>query len=444
MREYRLKNPFSELTYVAEDSVSELQPRRILTVSELTRQIQQLLEQTFPSLWVEGECSEVSYHPSGHLYFTIKDSQNVLKCVAWRETRDRLKFTLESGMQVICGGRIGLYAKKNSVYQLYVDEVEPKGVGALQLAFEQLVAKLKKEGLFDEERKRPLPEFPRRIGIVTSPTGAAIQDMLKILRGQMEVVLRPVRVQGDQAARAIVQGIKELNGIEGLDLLIVGRGGGSLEDLWAFNEENVARAIFSSRLPVISAVGHEHNILISDLVADLRAPTPTKGAEMVLAQRRVTLDRLVAVLENPVFAEPEEWLKEFQERIEEFQDQLLEGIREPLLTAAHRLRLLQGEILAGSPRALIVQQTQQLQRLRDSLVSGMARSLEKGQARVEGLAGRLNALSPLAVLERGYSITFDPQGRIVKSTSGLKLGDTVRTKLHRGFFKSRIESTGEE
>ena len=441
MREYRLKNPFAEPAYVAEDSVSESQPRRVLTVSELTRQIQQLLEETFPSLWVEGEVSEVSYHPSGHLYFTIKDSKNVLKCVAWREARDRLKFTLESGMQVICGGRIGLYAKKNSVYQLYVEQVEPKGIGALQLAFEQMVAKLKKEGLFDEERKRPLPEFPRRIGIVTSPTGAAIQDMLKILRGHVEVVLRPVRVQGDQAARAIAQGIKELNGINDLELLIVGRGGGSLEDLWAFNEEGVARAIVSSRLPVISAVGHEHNIMISDLAADLRAPTPTKGAEFVVAQRRAALDRLSAVLENPAFAEPEEWLKEFEEQVEEFQDQLLEGVREPLLTAAHRLRILQGEILAGSPRALIVQQAEQLQRLRDSLVSEMARSLEKRQARVDGLAGRLHALSPLAVLERGYSITFDEKGRIVKTAAELKPGDRVETRLHRGRFTSCVEET---
>ncbi|MBI3332676.1 MAG: exodeoxyribonuclease VII large subunit [Candidatus Omnitrophica bacterium] len=394
-------------------------PARALTVSELTRQIQMLLEQAFPAVWVEGEVSEVSYHTSGHLYFTLKDSHNVLKCVAWRQTRERLKFTLETGMQAVCLGRVGLYAKKASLYQLYVEQVEPKGVGALQLAFEQRMDKLKKEGLFEEERKRPLPAFPQRIGIVTSPAGAAIQDILKILKGQVGVVLRPVPVQGEGAAEAIVQGIRDLNSLDGIDLLIVGRGGGSLEDLWAFNEEVVARAIFSSRLPVISAVGHEHNVMISDLVADLRAPTPTKAAEQVLAQRRGTLDRLLTIVEEPAFAQPEEWLEELEEQMGEFEERLL----------------------AGSPQTFILQKAQRLQGLREILVSETRRSLEKWEGRVDGLGGRLNALSPLAVLERGYSITFDEKGKIVKAAAELEVGDRMETRLHQGRFTSRVEST---
>ncbi len=448
MREYQLRNPFAEPAESPEkgtvpfgDSPQLRAPsRKILTVSELSREIQALLEGTFASIWVQGEVSQPTISTKGHMYFSLKDSQALIKCVVWRDVRETLKFSLEHGLQVIVNGRVSVYPARGD-YQLYVDHLEPKGIGALQLAFEQLKEKLQREGLFDEERKRPLPAYPERIGIATSPTGAAIQDILKILRGSVEVVVRPVRVQGEGSAKAVAQAIRELNGCDGLDLLIVGRGGGSLEDLWAFNEESVARAIVTSRLPVISAVGHEKDVTISDLVADVRAPTPTKAAEMVVTQRRHCIDRFAAILEDPVFTQPEEWIKEWQERLEEYQQALVEGLREPVLTAAQRLRVLHGDLMACSPQAIILQQAERLHRLHGSLDAGMARSLEQTTARFLGLAGRLNALSPLAVLERGYSITFDAQGKILKEAAAVKPGELVHTKLHRGRLTSRVENT---
>ncbi len=453
IRDYQLKNPFGEppreqelvrepVDEAASYAVEGPSRQSAWTVSELTSRIKDLLEQKFPLVFVEGEISAPNYHTSGHIYFTLKDEQSELKAMLWKSHAGSLRFKLEQGMQVVCRGKVGIYAPRG-IYQLYVDAVEPKGIGALQLAFEQLKEKLQKGGLFDESRKRPLPAFPERIGLVTSPRGAAIDDMLKVLDGRVETVLSPTRVQGDGAAEAIARGIRVLNGLEGLDLLIVGRGGGSLEDLWAFNEEEVARAIFSSRLPVISAVGHEKDVTISDLVADLRAATPTKAAEIVIAQRRDCLDRFAAVLENAPFTEPEEWLQEFQERLEEYQQELVDGLREPLLDAAQNLRILQGELLGCSPQATILHQAEQLHRLYQRLGSGMAHALEQTAARFLGLTGRLHALSPLAVLERGYSITFDPNGKILKNAGSVRPGDVVQTKLHRGRITSRVESKEE-
>ncbi|MBI1952682.1 MAG: exodeoxyribonuclease VII large subunit [Candidatus Omnitrophica bacterium] len=412
--------------------------RKILTVSELTRKIQTLLEESFQAVWVEGEISQPTISTKGHLYFSLKDSDALIKCVMWRPARERLRFNLEHGLKVVCLGKISLYPPRGDC-QLYVEHLEPKGIGALQLAFEQLKERLQKEGLFADERKRPLPAFPERVGIVTSPTGAAIEDMLKLLRGRVQVYLRPVRVQGDGAAEAVAQGIRELNAFEGLDLVIVGRGGGSLEDLWAFNEEVVARAVAASRIPVISAVGHEKDVTISDLAADLRAPTPTHAAEMVLARRKDCLDRLTAVLDDKAFTELEEWLGELTEGLEDSRDSLIESLQEPLLTAAHRIRILQSQLLSYSPQAVILHQAERLTRLHHSLESGMARGLEQLTSRFLGLAGRLNALSPLAVLARGYSITFDAKGRILKSAQAVSPGDLIKTKLLRGELTSRVE-----
>ncbi|MDO8729968.1 MAG: exodeoxyribonuclease VII large subunit [Candidatus Omnitrophota bacterium] len=422
VRNYQLNNPDGgELSRVAEPFAGDLSPepaRRTLTVSELTRQLKELFEQTFAySVYVEGELSDPKIYPSGHLWFDLKDSQSTLKCVMWKESVRAMKFQPEQGLQVICSGRVEFYAPRGEV-KFSVRSIEPKGMGALQLAFEQLKEKLQKEGLFSEERKRPLPAFPQRVGLVTSPQGAAIDDMLRILRGEVEVLLKPSRVQGNGAAEAIARGIEELNDRDGLDLLIVGRGGGSLEDLWAFNEEVVARSIFHSRLPVISAVGHEKDWSIADLVADLRAPTPTKGAEMVLSQRRLCLDRLAAVLEEPAFTEPKEWLVERD---------------------THRLQLLQGDLLACSPQAFLRHQSERLHGLRGTLNTSIQHLLRETTDRVHGLAGQLHALSPLSVLDRGYSITFDEQGRILKKASQVKPGDRLRTRLHQGHLRSRVE-----
>lgn len=444
-RRYELKNPFTESpSSEAADLFSaesqQPQARRIYTVTELTRQIQQLLQESYSyGVWVEGEISDSKVYPSGHLWFDLKDAQSTLKSVMWRDDVKRLKFQPEHGLQVVCFGRPDFYPPRGEM-KFVVQTIEPKGLGALQLAFEQLKERLQKDGLFDEARKRPLPLFPERIGIVTSPRGAAIDDMLRILTGHAPAVLFPSRVQGDGAAEAIARGIRELNHLENLDLLIVGRGGGSLEDLWAFNEEIVARAIASSRLPVISAVGHEKDVTISDLVADLRAPTPTKAAEMVLAQRRACLERFLRALEETAFAEPETWLEELKENLIELEERLVEGLREPLIAGCQRLQVLQRDLLSCSPQALILHQAERLHRLQSTLVTGFVHTLEQATSHFLGLVGRLNALSPLKVLARGYSITFDAQGRIVKRASSVKPGDLIETKLHRGRLKSKVES----
>jgi len=420
-RHYSLKGPFPEKPEPREPFAQEglESDRRTLTVSEVTRQIKELFEQTFAySVLVEGELSDPKLYPSGHLWFDLKDSQASLKCVMWKESVRALKFQPEQGLQVICSGRVEFYAPRGEV-KFSVRSIEPKGVGALQLAFEQLKEKLQKEGLFADERKRPLPVFPERVGLVTSPQGAAIDDMLRILRGHVEVVLKPTRVQGEGAAPAIAQGIRDLNRLENLDMLIVGRGGGSLEDLWSFNEETVARAIAGSALPVISAVGHEKDWTISDLVADVRAPTPTKGAEIVLAQRRGCFDRLAAALEEQAFTEPAEWLAELTEKVEN----------------------LVSNLLARSPQAFLLHQSERLHSLQGTLFARVLHLLEQSSDRVNGLAGRLNALSPLAVLERGYSITFDAEGRIIKRALQVKPGDRIETRLHEGKIHSRVERT---
>ncbi len=443
MREFELNSPFTE---PQEEAVSPSYfpgPRRVLTVSELSRQIQGLFEETFSSdLWVEGELSDPKIYPSGHLWFDLKDPQATLKAVMWRDDARRLKFQPEQGLKVILCGRVDFYTPRGEV-KFVARAMEPKGLGALQLAFEQMKERLQKEGLFDEARKRPLPLFPEQIGIVTSPRGAAIDDILKLLRGEVGVILYPSRVQGESAAEAVAKGIEALNhwGGEGkrLDLLIVGRGGGSLEDLWAFNEEIVARAIAASKIPVISAVGHEKDVTISDLVADVRATTPTKAAELVIARRRHCFSRLDRLLVEPALVEPETWLQEMKEQVEDLGQRLLESLQEPLLNGCHTLRVLHGDLMACSPQALILHQAQRLRELARTLQTQLVHTLDQLTARVHGLAGRLHALSPLAVLERGYSITFDAQGRILKEVSSVKAGDRIRTQLHRGELISRIE-----
>jgi len=414
--------------------------RPIYTVSEIAQKIQDTIADRFESeVWVEGELSQPRVHSSGHLWFDLKDEGACLRAVMWRTQMGRLKFRPEHGMKVLCAGRITFWPPRGEL-KMVVHAMEPKGLGALQLAFEQLKEKLQNEGLFAPDRKRPLPVFPQRVGLVTSPQGAAIDDMLKILRGHVSVVLWPTRVQGDGAAASIARGIRELNQRDDLDLLIIGRGGGSLEDLWAFNEEEVARAIFQSRLPVISAVGHEKDVTISDLVADVRAPTPTKAAELVVAQRRSCLERLIAILEEPSFIEPERWLEELGEEVEESRMRLLEEMGDGMRQLIHRLQVLNGQLIRCSPQALLVQEAAQLNRLASDLTVSMQRAFERSTQRLRALAGRLEALSPLAVLERGYSLTFGPNGEVIRQAQEVKPGQMIRTRLFRGQIDSRVEA----
>lgn len=468
-REYKLKNPFRDRPEprsrepLPPDPLADEYPftddgrptgtalptgadfvkesRRALTVTQFAEAVNAVLEEGFPeSVWVEGELSEPNLHTSGHFYFSLKDDQSSLRCVMWARDAARLKFRPEQGLKVLCFGKPDLWAKRGS-FSFKVRTMEPEGMGALQLAFEQLKERLQAEGLFDEARKRPLPEFPQRIGVVTAPSGAAIGDMLRVLGGRVSVLLNPSRVQGEGAAESVARGIESLSRRGGLDLLIVGRGGGSLEDLWAFNEEPVARAIFNCPLPVISAVGHEKDVTIADLVADHRAATPTQAAERVLSRRAETLSRLLAALDSPAFAEPEEWLRESAEGVDELEQGLLEGLHAPLVTAAHRLQGLSGDLLSCSPQAFILHQAGRTHQLEQALRSETVHALERLAARVAALAGRLNALSPLAVLERGYSITFGPGGQVLKNAGSVRPGDPLETRLHEGTVISRVEST---
>ena len=370
--------------------------RYIYKVSELTSSIKLILEDSFPNIWVEGEISNLKSPSSGHIYFTLKDDRSELKSVFFKSDNEKIKFDIKDGMHVICSGRISLY-EKQGVYQLYVTGLEPKGVGALQLAFEQLKEKLFKEGLFDESRKKPLPMLPDRIGIVTSPTGAAIGDMLKVLKrrfSNVEILINPVKVQGEGAKEEIAGAIRDFNDMNNVDVIIVGRGGGSLEDLWAFNEEVVARAICDSKIPIISAVGHEMDWTISDLAADLRAATPSVAAELVIAKKSELIDALDNI-EQRLKVFPADIIKEYAQRLDDMEADLN-------LRVKHYLELKEENF---------------------KLVSE-----------------KISMLSPLGILSRGYSITYKlPEGKILKDAGSLKNGDMVETRLSKGAFKSRVE-----
>ena len=391
----------------------------ILTVTHLTIQIKNLLEGNFPDIWVEGEISNLSIPQSGHAYFTLKDEQSQIRSVLFRSSQRFLKFTLQHGMQVICRGRVSVYEPRGE-YQLIVDYIEPKGIGALQLAFEQLKAKLEKEGLFDLDHKRPLPLLPQRIGIITSPTGAAIRDMLRVIKRRhprMHILIYPVPVQGIEAAPAIVEAIQYFNRDQNVEVMIVGRGGGSLEDLWAFNEEPVARAIYASKIPVISAVGHETDYTISDFVADLRAPTPSAAAEMVVKSE-----------------------ESFRESISSLESSLIKSIQQQIdLT---RASLREFTRLLGDPRRLLEQYVQRVDELTGRLATGLQHHVRRDRALLTALTAGLDHLNPLGILSRGYSVTRKlPEGVILKDASNVRPGDLLNTKLHNGEIVSRVEKS---
>jgi exodeoxyribonuclease VII large subunit len=394
--------------------------QKIYKVSEITRRIRSLLEGEFPAVWVEGEISNFKRHSSGHIYFTLKDESAQITAVFFARENQFLKFEPKDGLQVICIGRISVYEQRGQ-YQVYVQRMEPKGVGALQLAFEQLKEKLEKEGLFLPERKRAIPLYPKRIGIVTSPTGAAIQDMLKIFQKRLygfHIFLYPTRVQGDGAGEEIRKAIGELNQFEPLDVIIVGRGGGSLEDLWAFNEEVVARAIVASRIPVISAVGHEIDWTISDMVADLRAHTPTAAAEKVVMH----------------WDELGEALREYRERMQNGVANLLNAKREQLVG-------LRESYVFRQPLAYVRQVSQRVDELLRQMQNYVKGFVNEKKQLFQNFVGKLEALSPMSVLERGYTLTFDLAGNILKDVRKIKTGDLIKTRLKSGIVESKVTKT---
>ena len=393
------------------------QSRNFLSISELNDIIKGTLESQLDAVWVVGEISNFRVPPSGHLYFTLKDDKSQIGAVMFRRQGKSLSFIPANGMEVMCFGRVSLYAVRGDL-QLYVEEMEPRGQGALFLAFEQLKKKLAAEGLFAPERKRPLPFLPAAIGIVTSDKGAALHDVLRILGdrfSERRIIIRPVKVQGDGAAREIADGIAELGRLGAVDVIIVGRGGGSLEDLWAFNEEIVARAISAAPVPVISAVGHEIDFTIADFVADHRAPTPTAAAEMVIPRKSDLTEQLLVL-----------------------EEALLKGMRFRLDAANDSLRALIKRL--SDPGRKLREQQQWLDELSEDLLRRLHKRLSEFKTRLAHQTGRLNALSPLAVLDRGYSIVHQlPQGTIVKDTAVLNVGDRLRITFAKGKSVCRVE-----
>ncbi len=396
-----------------------------LSVSQLTAQIKDALEGGFPSVWVAGEVSNFSRPQSGHSYFTLKDDQAQIRAVMWRGTAARMKFDLADGLEVICHGHVDVYAPRGS-YQLVVDQVQPKGVGALELALRKLRDKLTAEGLFDPARKRPLPTFPRRVALVTSPTGAAVRDFLEVLRRRwrgVDVLIIPARVQGEGATQEIVAGIKAANRLSPApDVLVVGRGGGSLEDLWTFNEEPVVRAIAASRVPTVSAVGHEIDVTLADLAADVRALTPSEAAERVVPAA-----------------------EEMTARMRNFRDRLRAAVLRYTLTARSRLDTLAAQRPLRRPWDIVHDRVRRLDELSLRATTSVRSLLEQRRGRAATLAGKLESLSPLAVLGRGYTITQDGKsGRVIRTAAELRVGQQIVTRFVDAQATSKVESTGEE
>jgi exodeoxyribonuclease VII large subunit len=399
---------------------NEPNSERALTVSELTDRIKETLESAFPSIWVSGEISNLSRPHSGHIYLTLKDEAAQIRGVIWRGAAAGLRFDLQDGLEVICRGDIDVYPPRGS-YQLVIRQIEPKGVGALQLAFRQLHARLAAEGLFDAQHKKPLPRFPRRIAFVTSPTGAAIRDFLEVVRRRwrgIHVLVIPARVQGEGAAADIVAGIKTANLLaDPPDVLIVGRGGGSLEDLWCFNEESVVRAIFASRVPVVSAVGHEIDVTLSDLVADVRALTPSEAAERVVPSG----DEVLASLNT-------------------IGQRLTTALRSRAATARSRIDAIAQRRVFRRPFDRLHELSRRVDELELRASRAMQNRLTRASDRLAALSGRLDSLSPLAVLGRGYSVTHRTRdGQLVRDASTLTIGEQITSRLAKGQLVSRVE-----
>ena len=436
--------------------------RKIYSVYEITSEIKRSLDK-LGILWIQGEISNCKHHSSGHLYFSLKDQRAQLKAACFRNNNMYLKFRPEDGMEVIVRGRLSVYEPRGD-YQIIVEYMEPVGLGSLQLAFDQLKEKLRKEGLFEEAHKIPLPLLPKKVGIVTSPTGAAIRDILRILKrrnASLDVLIYPARVQGAGAAEEIAAGIRYLNGRRDIDVIIAGRGGGSIEDLWAFNEEIVARAIFGSEIPLISAVGHEVDFTIADFVADMRAPTPSAAAEMVsgaredlratvlslkgrlsqairrgVERRRLNLERLA---HNKAFTVAPQKIRDLQQRFDEGAMRMSQAMRSYAHAIRHREQMLSARLGSVDLRGFICRRRDGLARSRQGLVSGIRTRLHLQRSRFEIAVGKAHALSPLAILSRGFALCRDSRGRIVKSAGSVSCGDAVRVTLASGQLDCEVK-----
>jgi exodeoxyribonuclease VII large subunit len=443
--------------------------RRVLTVTEVTEQIKDTLESEFFALHVQGEVSNYKRHQSGHWYFTLRDSHSQLRAVFYRQWNRLMRFEPENGLEVRLRGRLSVYEPRGE-YQIIVEVMEPLGVGALQLAFEQQVRRLAAEGLFDEARKRKLPLLPRRVGIVTSPAGAALYDMLQILERRnrgIDIIITPVKVQGTGAAREIVDAIRLLNkhakkpGAE-IDVIVVGRGGGSIEDLWAFNEEPVARAIYESEIPVVSAVGHETDYTIADFVADYRAPTPSAAAEIVaaessdLAARIEYLQNSLAramnhsllmrksqlrdLIEGRGFAETAKTVLSLSAKCRELERRAAEALRARARNSGSKFQDARRRLEATDFRALIAVKSGRLDALDQRLSRAAQRRLEAKRHNLAVAASKLDMLSPLAVLGRGYALVKDEAGNLISRAVMVKTGQKLALRFEDGEVGCRAET----
>lgn len=390
----------------------------VLTVGQLTDLIKADLEEKFPAVWVTGEISNYLHHSSGHRYFTLKDNDARIKCVLWKFTGRYLSFEPENGMKVRIFGDITVYPRGGN-YQLRVNRILPVGIGDLEAEFQRLKEQLYREGLFDDEHKQPLPDFPSRIGIVTSPTGAAIRDMINILRRRapaVEIIIAPVHVQGEGAAEEIARAIRRFNRYGGVDLIITGRGGGSLEDLWAFNEEVVARAIFESELPVVSAVGHQVDFTISDFVADLRAPTPSAAAELAVPD-----------------------VVEIQLGLKKYRSKLSRAVLAYIELARQRLSGLKRSPVFRRPLEFVYRRQQELDDLRLQLIKQSGSFLRERRNELTNLTDRLIALSPEGVLRRGFAVVRKADDSLIlRDSQQVVAEESVNIKLYRGSLKANV------
>lgn len=452
--------------FIEDESPSSGDAIHPLTVSQITRRIKHILETNLYVVWVVGELSNVVIPRSGHLYGLLKDGQAQLRLVMFRSQLSRVKFTPEDGQEVIISGRLTVYEARGE-YQLIVDSMEPRGQGALQLAFEQLKKKLAAEGLFDPARKKPLPLYPKKIGIVTSPTGAAIHDILHILNrrfSKVDVLISPSKVQGDAASREIAAALRLLDKRDDIDVIIVGRGGGSIEDLWAFNEEIVARAIFNAQKPIISAVGHETDFTIADFVADTRAPTPSAAAELVvknkddLLMQVTTLERrlittmkhklgdcdseLQLILQKRIFREPDSFFSEQRMRLDDMMNRLSMIIKTYFDYPSSQLAIFDEKLKRTDPRLNIGHQTANLARIDTYLKKIISSKLESTEQKYSALLEKLETLSPLSHLKRGYALIFkENSGKIVKTMPELEVGEKIHVQFIDGTAFCSVNKT---
>ena len=443
-------------------SLSFLPERRIFSLRELSDGIRASLESHFTNIWVSGEISGAKSAPSGHCYFVLKDADAQIKCVCWKLSYMRLKFKPKDGIQVLVRGRVDIYEQR-SEYQFVVESIEPQGHGALQLAFEQLRARLREEGLFDNARKRPLPRYPLRIGIVTSPKGAVIQDFIEVLPRRfpgLHIRLFPAQVQGATAVDEVCRGIKYFGTTNWAQLVVVARGGGSLEDLWTFNEEAVARAIAASPIPVVSAIGHESDVTIADFVADLRAPTPSAAAAMIICERKEVLDRLrsrearLAELMRYRFAQLSRRLHEQaagraaavlhralsrrMQRVDDSTARLHAAMRSQVAARERKRRQLEDRLRQFDPRPRLARSHQRLAALTHRADSLIRVSLVRAHRRLENAETKLGQLNPRLVLTRGYAIVLDDAGTIVRNAAAAPAGSHIRLMFAEDAVKARV------